>query len=314
MIMKMRDQEKIKKLHHIIPRWYRKHRRVLQWRTTTDPYEILVSEIMLQQTQVSRVKEKLPLFLKKFPTLSALTKASKVDVIYAWQGMGYNNRAVRVYELARIVQNVYNSKLPRDVEQLLHLPGIGPYTAHAIACFAYRQRVPVVDVNIRRVLSRIFWKLNRIEQLKSEKEIWQLAHHALPRNAYLWNQALMDLGATICNARMPLCTSCPVKRYCSSRNLHNRTHSRAKGGGKAASEPLYKGIPRRIWRGRIVEALRTINGKGPISLPALGKSIKQNFSHNELDWLSEIVRKLEHDGLISTKQQSSTTYVSLAHE
>ena len=174
------NPKKIVSLHSAILWWYQKNRRILQWRSTRDPYEILVSEIMLQQTQVSRVQEKLPVFLKKFPTMRSLSRASTAAVILAWRGMGYNNRAVRLRDLAKSVMKDYKGKLPAKTEELQMLPGIGPYTAHALACFAFRKQVPVVDVNIQRVFSRIFWKTTDPQKYRNSDEIWQLAEEILP--------------------------------------------------------------------------------------------------------------------------------------
>jgi A/G-specific adenine glycosylase len=291
-------QNKINTLHTAVSRWYRKHRRELAWRSTTNPYEILISEIMLQQTQVSRVQEKLPLFLEKFPTLRSLGSASKADVLHAWRGMGYNNRAVRMRDMARIVVDRYNGKLPSDVEVLLQLPGIGPYTAHAVACFAFRKNVPVVDVNIRRVLSRLLWRMGDPAGPKNDEEVWQLAKKILPKNGYSWNQALMDLGATICKSQKPLCERCPVRSVCRSRHLRHYNLPAKFPGGKKPSEPSYHGIPQRLWRGKIVEALRNVNGKGSISMRQLGKAIKPTFSGDELPWLHLLIGKLERDGIV----------------
>ena len=299
-----------KNLHRLMTAWYRKHRRELQWRHTTDPYEILVSEIMLQQTQVNRVKEKLPVFLKRFPSLTLLAKASRADVLHAWRGMGYNNRAVRIHKLAQIVSQEHNGKLPNNIETLLDLPGIGPYTAHALSCFGFHRRVPVVDVNIRRVLSRMFWKMNSIEDYKPEGNIWSFAFEVLPQNAFLWNQALMDLGATICTARTPACPACPVQRYCQSNDLHRKIRRTMASKKRGRPEPVYEGIPRRIWRGKIVDVLRDMNSHEKISLPALGKAIKHDFSRSELPWLEEIVDRLSRDGLLAIRRGPAMTYVS----
>jgi A/G-specific adenine glycosylase len=310
--MKSLDPKTVSSLHPGILRWYRKHQRELQWRSTTDPYEILVSEVMLQQTQVSRVQEKLPQFLRRFPTMRALARSSNAQVIRAWQGMGYNNRAVRLRSLAQTVVRVHNGKVPSDVNLLQSLPGIGPYTAHAVACFAFRKHTAVVDVNIRRVLSRVLWKMRSPSDLKPEKEIWKLAVRILPRDAYTWNQALIDLGAVICTARKPLCPYCPVRECCRSKHLNEKVRDTTRDQGTRIAEPMYDGIPRRIWRGKIVETLRTINGRGSIPLLLLGKSIKKNFKKRELSWLSSVVRRLEQDKLISTGRRASTTRVSLA--
>jgi A/G-specific adenine glycosylase len=308
--MKSINEISLGHLHRNVIGWYRRHQRVLQWRTTTKPYEILVSEIMLQQTQVSRVQEKLPLFLKRFPSIHALAKASKADVIRAWHGMGYNNRAVRLSELAKTITTKYRNRFPSDIADMQTLPGIGPYTAHAMACFAFRQTVPVVDVNIRRVLSRVFWKMKSVSDVKTEKEIWALAQHVLPRNAYIWNQALMDIGATICTARKPLCNDCPVAQYCKSRTFGSSVSGKPNESRKLPSEPVHLGIPRRIWRGKIIQILRRLPNRRSISLIALGKTMR--LKNNDTEWISAILHQLEKDGVVSTTKRSSQTFVSLA--
>ncbi|MBI4547817.1 MAG: A/G-specific adenine glycosylase [Ignavibacteriae bacterium] len=304
------DKKKVKALHRKIHEWYEKNRRQLIWRTTTDPYTILVSEIMLQQTQVSRVQEKLPLFLKKFPAFQQLAQASRADVIRAWQGLGYNNRAVRLLSLVKIVVNDYQGKLPSNIEKLQQLPGIGRYTAHAIVCFAFKKRVPVVDVNIQRVLSRLFWKMSAPFQMKRSEDIWRFAEKILPRDAFRWNQALMDLGALVCTARQPSCTVCPVAEFCTSSNRIGTVKQKRSMVSKKKSEPTYDGIPQRIWRGRLVEIFRCVNGKGTISMPHLGKAIKPTFTKREVPWLDRLVQTLQQDGIVDRVGNN----VMLAHE
>jgi len=300
------------KVHRAVLRWYRQHQRELQWRTTRNPYHILVSEIMLQQTQVDRVKQKLPRFLRQFPTLSRLARATRADVVRAWRGMGYNNRAVRLRDLAVTVQNEHKGQIPRDPEQLRKLPGIGPYTAHALLCFAFGKRVPVVDVNIRRVLSRIFFPMKHSADLVSDRDIWDIAERVLPRDVYHWNQALMDLGATICTARTPACERCAVSRYCFSRTSV-RLWKHHTGRKLMKREPAYAGIPHRIWRGRIVEALRNVNGQRMIRLEALGTEIKPDFRTSEVPWLRSLVDALVNDGIAETTTSGKTgTMVMLA--
>ena len=301
--MKTLNLKKVKTLHKRILRWYRKHQRELQWRTTKDPYEILLSEIMLQQTQVSRVQEKLPAFLKKFRNMHALAKASRADVIHAWQGMGYNNRAVRLHEMAKVIVDEYQGKIPSDITCLQKLSGIGPYTSHAVACFAFRKKVPLVDVNIRRVLSRLLWRMKSQSEVKDETELWNVAARALPGNAYAWNQALMDLGATICTSNNPSCRMCPVNDMCASRHLGNKVHSRVRDKRRKKLEPSYYGTPQRLWRGRIVEALRNVNDRGSISIMQIGKIIKPTFTSSELVWLDDLIANLEHDGIVDRSKK-----------
>ena len=201
--------------------WYaRDGRGHLPWRHTRDPYAVLVSEMMLQQTQVERVLPKYREFLDRFPTLADLAAAPTSDVIKAWAGLGYNTRAVRIQEIARQAVASYGGKLPDTLDGLLALPGIGRYTAGAIACFAFDLPVATVDTNIRRVLWRV---LRGIEPgawaggERAARKALALAEWALPvEQAYDWQQALMDLGATICVARRPACERCPLVRCCAA--------------------------------------------------------------------------------------------------
>ena len=189
-------------------RWFRGHARDLPWRRTRDPYRILVSEIMLQQTQVSRVRDYYPRFLYRFPTLDALARARPRQVREAWDGLGYYRRAENLHALARTIMREADGNLPADPERLQGLPGIGRYTAGALASFAFERRTAAVDTNVSRVLTRAFAPRN---------DVWSLAQRLLPtRPRVVWefNQALMDLGATICVARKPKCAVCPVRRAC----------------------------------------------------------------------------------------------------
>ena len=188
--------------HSNILHWYKKNGRDLPWRTTKNPYRILLSEIMAQQTQVNRVAQFYLTWLKEFPTLSLLARATKADVLRRWSGLGYNSRALRLHELAKRLSENSGGRLPRTIEELRALPGVGKYTAHAIACFAFGASVPVVDVNVRRIFSRVFWNARSAADVKPEKEIWTLAEKFLPRkNAAEWNQALMDMGALVCDGQ-----------------------------------------------------------------------------------------------------------------
>lgn len=279
--------------------WYRRHGRRLPWRGIRDPYRILISEIMLQQTQVSRVLRKYPIFLKAFPTIHALAGAQRAAVIRGWQGMGYNNRAVRLHLLAQTVVDRHNGKLPQDYEALVVLPGIGKYTAHAILSSAFVQAVPVVDINVRRLFSRLFWPMPSERLMRPEKEIWPLAAALLPRrSAYDWNQALMDLGATICTARSPHCMECPVARFCKSRKRMQSPQLRSSPSRASSPEPSYRGVPVRIHRGKIVEALRNVQEGRQIAFKTLAaKLFRDPTSADEL-WIAKTLAALEKDGLV----------------
>src|SRR5207237_1836919 len=184
-------------------------------RSTLDPYAILVAEIMLQQTQVDRVLPKYRQFLAAFPTLADLAAASTADVISVWVPLGYNRRAVSLQSIARQVIAEYDGHIPKTIDELLKLKGIGRYTAGAIACFAYHKQVATVDTNIRRVLHRIFLGLEHPAPKLNDAQMLTLAEQVLPVDeAYHWNQALMDLGATICTSNNPQCTHCPLQEHC----------------------------------------------------------------------------------------------------
>ena len=188
-------------------RWYGQHARDLPWRRTRDPYRVIVSEFMLQQTQVSRVSQFYPRFLRRFPTVYDLARAKPKAVREAWEGLGYYARASNLHALARVVGKTMKGKLPDDVEELDALPGVGRYTAGAVACFAYEKPVPAVDTNVKRVLERVFKK----------KDVWKLAGDIVPKHgkrAWRFNQALMELGALVCTARQPKCPTCPVGAVC----------------------------------------------------------------------------------------------------
>lgn len=201
--------------HRLLLEWYERSGRDLPWRNITDPYAILVSEMMLQQTQVDRVLPKYREFLERFPTLAALAEAPTGDVIRAWAPLGYNMRAVRLQSIARQVVAEYGGQVPAQVEELSKLKGVGRYTAGAIACFAHRQQVATVDTNIRRVLYRVFVGIEQPDAPVREERSWELAEKVLPPGkAYPWNQALMDLGATICTATTPACEGCPMQSIC----------------------------------------------------------------------------------------------------
>jgi A/G-specific adenine glycosylase len=267
------DPERPKRVANALLAWYAANKRDLPWRQSRDPYAILVAEVMLQQTQVDRVVAKWHTWLGRFPTVSDLARASRADAIRAWQGLGYNLRAVRLHEIASEVVAKHHGKLPEDVAGLLALKGIGRYTAGAVACFAYEQPVAMVDTNIRRVLSRVF------EVPPAEVEA--LAEQVVPAQAaYAWNQALMDLGATLCGAKRALCLVCPLVSECAGPGLNGK--SLAKPAGE------FRGS-RRFYRGRIVEALR-VTPEG-LSLRALCVAIG-------VPDVRDLVHKLAADGLI----------------
>lgn len=195
-------------------RWFARHARPLPWRRTRDPYRVLVSEFMLQQTQVSRVEQYYPAFLKRFSSIEALARARPKAVREAWEGLGYYARASNLHALAKQVSGV-GGRVPDDPEELVKLPGVGRYTAGAVACFAYEKPVPAVDTNVARVIARVFQ--GRERKTVKTKMLWQIAGQIVPRHgkrAWRFNQAMMELGATVCVARRPRCLVCPVITVC----------------------------------------------------------------------------------------------------
>ena len=203
--------------------WYRRHGRALPWRETTDPYAILVSEFMLQQTQVSRVLGHWPRFLDTYPTVEDLAAAPGEAVRDAWEGLGYYARGRNLHAAARHVVAAHDGVFPSDPAALSRLPGVGRYTAGAVASIAFGADAPAVDTNVARVLGRVFRLPGRRGSVERTRRVWRLAERLVPRGrAGDWNQALMDLGATICVARCPRCGACPVAAVCRSQRRRAR--------------------------------------------------------------------------------------------
>ncbi len=193
--------------------WYRKHGRDLPWRRTSDPYHILVSEVMLQQTQVERVVPKYHEFLDRYPTFEELAVAKVKDVKKTWYPLGYNIRPERLHGIARETVARYGGKLPSDEDELLSFKGIGRYTAGAIRSFAFNEDAPILDTNVVRVLYRVF--LAKGDPKAQKASLWLLSEALIPRGkGYDFNQAIMDFGATCCTARNPDCAHCPMKPFC----------------------------------------------------------------------------------------------------
>jgi len=197
--------------------WYRKNGRNLPWRHTGDPYHILVSEMMLQQTQVDRVLPKYHEWLEKYPSLDALAAAPDDEVADTWRPLGYNIRPRRLHAIARESVARYGSELPSDEETLLSFKGIGAYTAGAIRSFAFGQRAAILDTNVARVLFRVFVGRGDAKAHAMRRRLWQVSESVLPhKHVFDFNQALMDLGATVCIARKPKCPVCPMAKMCRS--------------------------------------------------------------------------------------------------
>jgi A/G-specific adenine glycosylase len=198
--------------------WYRQHGRTLPWRTTDDPYHILVSEVMLQQTQVDRVLPKYHEWLARYPSLEALASAPDEEVVKSWYPLGYNIRPRRLQTIARQAVAHHNGQLPDDEATLRSFKGIGAYTAGALLSFAFRQRAAILDTNVARVLFRVFIRDGELKSHAMTRQLWEVSRAVLPRReVFDFNQALMDLGALVCTARKPRCLVCPMEAMCQTR-------------------------------------------------------------------------------------------------
>ncbi|CAB4930359.1 unannotated protein [freshwater metagenome] len=246
-------------MQHALLAWYARERRDLPWRRTTDPYAILVSEVMLQQTQVSRVVPRFVAWLERWSGEAELAAASRAEVLTAWVGLGYNSRAVRLHDACTIVAR---DGWPTDAAGLRRLPGIGPYTAAAVASFAFGEQVAAVDTNVRRVAQRL-------DQGRPEALV-------PAGRAADWNQAMMELGATICQARTARCEACPVAEWCASRGQVT-VAPRAPVGSRERFEDTSRWV-----RGRVIAALSS-----GASLPQIPP-----------ERLAPALAGLERDGLI----------------
>ncbi len=200
--------------------WYQVHARRLPWRENSDPYHVWIAEVMLQQTRVETVLPYYERWMVRFPSLAALAAASQQEVLSAWEGLGYYSRARNLHRTAQIVNDEFEGQFPHDVNSLRRLPGIGRYTAGAIASIAFGEDEPALDGNIRRVLSRVSDVRQPARSNESETQLWQLAASNLPSGrAGEYNQALMDLGSLICTPRQPNCPACPLNKNCLAYSL-----------------------------------------------------------------------------------------------
>ena len=225
----------IRRFQRLLLAWYRANGRKLPWRRTHDPYRILVSEIMLQQTQVERVKGFYRRFVRQYPSFEDLAAADEPQVREAWDGLGYYARARNLQRTARIVVAEHRGRLPADAQVIRQLPGIGRYTAGAVLSIAYGQDEPILDTNAARVLQRWFGVRPRGGKHALQRRLWDLAARVTPSGAAGdFNQAIMDLGATICQARRTDCPACPVRRGCATEAEAKTKDKRQKTKGKGS--------------------------------------------------------------------------------
>ncbi|MBV8118162.1 MAG: A/G-specific adenine glycosylase [Candidatus Eremiobacteraeota bacterium] len=257
---------------------------------------------MLQQTQVDRVVPKFEEFIERFPTIASLAQASVADVLRLWQGLGYNSRAVRLLDVAVAVRDRFGGVVPHDLDSLRTLPGIGPYTAAAIAAFAYDMRVAPIDTNIRRIVHRLFFGLEYPVKA-THTQLDEKARSLVPAGkAHDWNSALMDLGSTICTARNPKCLLCPLQKNCVAAPIDPAALDSARRRHAKKRSPQ-NAIPfertTRFARGRIIDRLRALRAGERISLLDLHGELTTVLRERTLEELDALVAILEREGLVA---------------
>ena len=309
--------------------WFEANRRDLPWRHTRDPYRVLVSEVMLQQIQVSRAIPFYLAFLDRFPTIETLAAAPLAEAIRVWGDLGRYRRVVNFHRTARHIVDELGGVFPHDPETLRRLPGIGPYTAGAIACFAFEDDTAFVDTNMRRVLHRLFVGVDLPEPAVTDGEILRLAKAAVPPGqGWLWNPGLMEFGALHCTARRPRCETCMLQASCraypaildalAAQRREDRSRSRpayryedtgrrgcgpngADGDERRPAEGLG---PHRVYRGRVLAVLRSLpEHQGGVDLRALGSRLHEDFGEADAPWLAGVVASLQQDGLAVAEER-----------
>lgn len=298
--------ERIAAIRAALLAWFEANRRDLPWRHTRDPYRILVSEVMLQQTQVDRVIPYYERFLQTLPTVQSLAGAPTSAVITMWAGLGYNRRAVNLQRTAQAVVERFDGVFPRDPGQLLELPGIGPYTAGAIACFAYEEPVAFLDTNMKRVIHRLVSGPDLPKPTLTDRELLAFAEALVPPDdAWRWNQLLIEFGALQCTARKPACVICPLQTECAAFPAIQSVIANLPAGTRKKNEAPFEGS-NRYFRGRLVDSLRTAEGEG-IALSALGPLVRADYTPEHVEWLRQLVRDLERDGLAKVTEPLPAT-------
>ena len=291
------DTEWALRVNEQILSWFAAHGRDLPWRRTRDPYWVLVAEVMLQQIQVSRAVPFYLAFVERFPTVHSLAAAPIAEVIRAWGDLGRYRRIAFLHRAAGEIVERFAGIVPSDVEELRSLPGVGPYTAGAVACFAYDQDVGFVDTNVRRVIGRLALGAEPTDA-EGLRAVDELARQLVPAGrGWAWNQGLLDFGALHCAARKPKCDGCPLASVCVAYPV--AAAKRIESTSIKPKAERFEGS-NRYYRGRILATLRersfaaTDDG---IPLTELGATVKPEFAENDLPWLYGVVSSLAKDGL-----------------
>ncbi len=281
--------------------WYKLHGRTLPWRHTTDPYCILVSEVMLQQTQVSRVIDYYHAWLKRFPDWQVLAHATKEEVIRSWSGLGYNRRALILHNIAK---HIDKNGVPASEEEWLQLKGIGPYTAAALTVFSLRQYATPIDTNIRRVLGRA-WLGVLFPTRKTDKRLLSRMRREMKSTVEFYDipQALFDLANTHC-LKIPNCAACPLKDVCKSSERFLTGDIRIPKKQKKSFEKIREGkkYPDRIYRGRILRVVQNMR----YTRETIGNAIDDNYACEDQAWVNAMVDRMIRDGLLTEKNKKLT--------
>lgn len=314
-------------IHRAIVAWFLRHQRNLPWRRTRDPYAILVSEIMLQQTQVDRVIPKYMEWLREYPTVQHLAAATPRRVLLSWEGLGYNRRALYLHRAAKDIVSRFQGVVPTRMENLLTLPGVGRYTAAAVATFATGVSHPLADTNVRRVITRIFVGTCVPKKYAGDAGLLELVERTMLRRplrgvpAGHWWHVLMDFGALVCRSR-PRCGICPAQRYCRAypRILEAGNGERAIRHGRKRRDihapisvpqaPSYP-LPDRIYRGRIVQLVRE-RDPAPLPMEEIGPTILPGFAARDEAWLARILAGLVMDRLIAWHAEHTSVRLPLS--
>jgi A/G-specific adenine glycosylase len=287
--------------------WYEDDHRQFPWRETADPYEILVSEVMSQQTQLGRVVDAWEAFVERWPTVEDLAAADRADVVGFWtaHSLGYNNRARYLHEAAGQVVTEYDGQFPEEPDELAELMGVGPYTANAVASFAFDNGDAVVDTNVKRVLYRTFDEIHNTDD-PSDETFAELANALMPPGkSRVWNNAIMELGGVACE-KTPRCdeAGCPWREWCHAYETGDFT------APDVPTQPDFEGS-RRQFRGRVV---RTLNEHGELALDELGPRVRVDYtpdgSHGR-DWLRDLLEDLSDDGMVELVERGGGTIARL---
>jgi A/G-specific adenine glycosylase len=279
-----------------ILRWYARHGRTLAFRRTSDPYAVLVAEAMAQQTQAERAATHWERFMERFPTVEALASAAPADVLREWRGLGYDRRALALWRSANIIRDEHGGHVPGSIEALEALPGVGPYTARAVAAIAFGQRVGAVDVNVRRVIRRFV----RGTEEMSSRDVQVLADRVVATgDPATWTHALMDLGATVCRPRTPRCGDCPVRAWCRYAAQESTALHPPIAIGRVRAPTPFPATTRWL-RGRILDRLRDAPGNDWVALDG-------PIGAHDLDRVHRAADALAGEGMVELRRVDTAT-------